>query len=384
MRIALLTNGIQPWVIGGMQKHSHFLAKYLARQGVDLMLWHPVLEDGQKPERIPGFSDAEMERVALRWAPWPREGSIPGHYVRASYEFSERIRQEMRTEESSFDFIYAKGFTAWSTLLEKQKGGDRPPIGVKLHGYEMFQPAFSFKEGVAHRLLRRPARENTLLADHVFSYGGHITELIKSLGVPEERILELPAAIPEEALVPEVPERKEDEPLRFVFLGRYERRKGVEDLMAVLKDLIRERKNFEFHFIGPIPMKKRVTDARIVYHGELKDQAEIRNRLQGMDVMVVPSHAEGMPNVILEGMASGNAIIASDVGAVGNMVKAGVGWTIAPGSKKALKARMKEAMDMSRDELRKCREKALGRVREHFVWETVGERTLEKIKKAIP
>ncbi len=400
MRIAFLTNGIHPWVIGGMQKHSYFLVKYLARQGVDLVLWHPALDDGREPEGIPGFTDAEMERVDLRWVPWPREGILPGHYVRASYEFSERIWNELALESNAFDLIYAKGFTAWCSLLEKQKGADLPPIAVKLHGYEMFQPAFSLKEWIGHRILRRAARENTLLADHVFSYGGRITELIKNLRVPEERILELPAAIPEEALVSEVPKREEDEPVRFVFLGRYERRKGIEDLMALLKELVRERKTFEFHFIGPIPKKKRILPPqtsdhgprtteernkgpRIVYHGELNDQEEIRMRLQEMDVMVVPSHAEGMPNAILEGMASGNTVISSDVGAVRDMVKKGVGWTIAPGERKALKDRMKEVMDMPRDELRKCREKALDHVRKHFVWETVGEKTLEKIKKAI-
>ena len=32
MRIALLTDGIYPYLVGGMQKHSYNLAKYFAQQ----------------------------------------------------------------------------------------------------------------------------------------------------------------------------------------------------------------------------------------------------------------------------------------------------------------------------------------------------------------
>ena len=40
MKIALLTDGIYPYVIGGMQKHSYFLAKYLARNKINVDLYH--------------------------------------------------------------------------------------------------------------------------------------------------------------------------------------------------------------------------------------------------------------------------------------------------------------------------------------------------------
>ena len=38
------------------------------------------------------------------------------------------------------------------------------------------------------------------------------------------------------------------------------------------------------------------------------------------DVLVVPSLSEGMPTVILEAMARGKAVIATDVGAVSDLV----------------------------------------------------------------
>ena len=40
MKIALLSDGIYPYVVGGMQKHSYFLAKYLARNKINVDLYH--------------------------------------------------------------------------------------------------------------------------------------------------------------------------------------------------------------------------------------------------------------------------------------------------------------------------------------------------------
>ena len=40
MRIALLTDGIFPYVIGGMQKHSFYLAKYFIKNKIYIDLYH--------------------------------------------------------------------------------------------------------------------------------------------------------------------------------------------------------------------------------------------------------------------------------------------------------------------------------------------------------
>lgn len=40
MRIALITDGIAPYVLGGMQKHSYYLAKYFAKNKVYVDLVH--------------------------------------------------------------------------------------------------------------------------------------------------------------------------------------------------------------------------------------------------------------------------------------------------------------------------------------------------------
>ena len=45
MRIAIFTTGIYPYITGGIQKHSYYLAKYLAKNKIYVDLYHYVLRD---------------------------------------------------------------------------------------------------------------------------------------------------------------------------------------------------------------------------------------------------------------------------------------------------------------------------------------------------
>ena len=93
---------------------------------------------------------------------------------------------------------------------------------------------------------------------------------------------------------------------KFVFVGRNERRKGIEELNAAIRQLKTEKlPPYEIHFIGPIPREHQLTGDHIFYHGEIRDTQKIKELLRASDILICPSHSEGMPNVILEGMASG-------------------------------------------------------------------------------
>ena len=110
--------------------------------------------------------------------------------------------------------------------------------------------------------------------------------------------------------------------MKFVFIGRNERRKGIEELNAALNELLSNTGfEFEFHFIGPIPEESKLRDKRLIYHGEIRNQEKIKKILRASDCLVCPSHSEGMPTVILEAMASGLAVIATRVGAVERQIR---------------------------------------------------------------
>jgi len=245
------------------------------------------------------------------------------------------------------------------------------PLVTNLHGYEMYQAPPSWKAWLGQAALRRLAREVSQGADAVFSFGGHISRILRGMGVPPERILECPIGV-ERSWTEGVQVQPRTGPRTFVFLGRDERRKGIAELNRALAQLLAGNgPAFRFHFIGPIAEHNRLSAPGIVYHGAIKEEARIRELLRTCDVLVCPSFSEGMPTVIMEAMASGLAVIATDVGAVSQQVDSGNGWLLERPLPAAIRAAMEAAMELPVEELLRMKESSLEKVRARFTWERV-------------
>lgn len=378
MKIALLTDGIYPYVLGGMQRHSYYLCKFFLQKGIEVDLYHTHWELSKDIEALSVFTEEEKTKLRSFVIPWPRSSGLPGHYVRASYAYSKAVYKEFKMRSLDADFIYIKGFAGWKLLEEKAKGLRVAPCGVKFHGYEMYQLAPNWKVKLQHYMLRRPIRWNSLHADYVFSYGGGISNIIESLGIEKERILEFPSGIEESWIAKE--RTSVSSPKRFVFLGRYERRKGIEELFKVL-NTFPDSQRFEFHFIGPIPEHLQPKGDAFVFHGKIFDSQKIKEILRSSDVLVCPSYSEGMPNVILEAMASGLYIISSDVGAVSAMVSEENGRLILPADEKGIRDAMEEVLAMDEQTLLQKKNNSIEKIKSDFMWPEIINQTLNKIEK---
>ena len=168
-----------------------------------------------------------------------------------------------------------------------------------------------------------------------------------------------------------------------MFLGRYERRKGIEELNDALEELI-DKVNFEVEFVGPIPESKHLKHPDIKYHGKIMDQEKLQQIMDQCSVLLCPSHSEGMPNVIMEGMARGLAVLATDVGAVGIQVDQEVGWLIEPANKDALIKTLQEINVCTSETLLSKRRAAHHKIASRFSWENVSKQMLEAMQALIP
>ncbi len=381
MKLLILTDGIQPFVIGGMQKHSFSLARQLAILGHQVTLVHCVASSAKLPDKQEiesAFGIEAMQNLEVIGFKFPAPSWYPGHYLKESYIYSRQVYDKLKDRLSDFDFIYAKGFTAWYFLEQKSKGKALPKIGLKFHGYEMFQKPANLKMRLHNWMLSGPTKWNNVHADYIFSYGGKITQILKDLGIVRDAIIEIPTGI-DEAWIQKghQSETRRD----FVFIGRFERRKGVEEINHALQSLI-GKKNFHFHFIGPIPPSVKIKSDQITYHGSISDKNEIRSILDRCGVLVTPSHSEGMPNVIMEGMARGLAVLTTDVGAISSVVNQENGWFVTPGDAEGLKNQIQEIIELTDDQLRTKQESSLKRIRE-FTWEKIGELTAARIAQRL-
>ena len=131
------------------------------------------------------------------------------------------------------------------------------------------------------------------------------------------------------------------------FLGWVVREKGVEELVEVWNELGQKYNSWKLNIIGPgdtnyldMLHKKCLVD-NCSFAGEV-NHIEAMDLLETSKVFVLPSYTEGFPNVILEAMLTKNAIIATDVGAIKQMLSKDCGLVIEPKNKDQLKS----AIDM--------------------------------------
>jgi glycosyltransferase involved in cell wall biosynthesis len=377
MRIALITDGIWPYVLGGMQKHSYYLCKYLAQNKVQVDLVH-YNASNYDINKLEFFTEDEKKYITPIIVNFPKGLPFPGHYIYNSYKHSKLIFKALKHNLKTYDFIYTKGFTGWYLINQKKSSKITcAKIGVKFHGYEMFQKPPDFKIKLQHIfLLRYPVKKISRDADVVFSYGGKITDIIKSLGIKESKIIELPSgvesAIIADGITPTVSK------IKFLFLGRYERRKGIEELSKTIENL--KDLNFEFHFIGPIPEIKKLHNKNVVYHNEIRDKQILNTLIKTCDILVCPSWSEGMPNVILEAMANGLAILATDVGATNVLVGNHTGWLINNCEVPEIETALIKIINTPYNEIDLKKQESLKIISEKFVWEKLVLKLVDKLK----
>lgn len=376
MRIALFTDGIYPYVIGGMQKHSFYLAKYFAINKIEVDLYHTA-PDLSNINELNCFTEDENKFITSIPVQYPAVGKFPGHYIREMYAYSMQLFMKL-DEHKPVDFIYVQGLCGMYLLDHKRKL--KIPVGVNFHGLEMFQKAADLKSKIQQYLFKGPVLRSMQHADIVFSLGGQLTEIIKERGISEKKISQIPIGL--DGTWIRTQPLKINAARKFVFVGRYERRKGVEELTEVIKQLI-PHQNFCFEFIGGIPEDKRIKEGKVHYHGSISDVQKIKNILLDADILVCPSYSEGMPTVILEAMASGLAIIATNVGAVSEQVDTANGILVKPGNTDDLKMAITSFIKLPDAELLVMKQNSINKISRSFLWERIIAETIGEIEKSI-
>ena len=146
----------------------------------------------------------------------------------------------------------------------------------------------------------------------------------------------------------------------LLFLGYLETFKGVEELIEALARLKTEKVPYQISICGDGSLRT-VLEARARKYG-IASQVNFRGWVDSQEkfaamlnsgILVLPSHTEGMPNAVLEAMASGMAVVASSVGSVVDLISAEQGGIIIPpGDVSALTAALARLLN-SRDLQRK-------------------------------
>ena len=127
-----------------------------------------------------------------------------------------------------------------------------------------------------------------------------------------------------------------------VSIGRLSHEKGHADLLDALAIVARSDRSFSLVLVGDGPERERLSARvrdlglvnRVFMTGYLDEPQRI---LSEADLLVIPSHTEGLPNVALEALAMEVPVLATAVGGTPEVVEDGrTGRLVAPRSPEAL------------------------------------------------
>lgn len=149
-----------------------------------------------------------------------------------------------------------------------------------------------------------------------------------ALGVPASRLRLLPNVVDTEHFRPRA--EAAARAVRVLSAGRLVGAKRFDRFLAVVADLSGPGMGrVVATLVGSGPLKPEL-ERRAAELGLGKDRLEIRDAVDDMadvyreaDVFVLPSDTEGMPNVVLEAMASGLPVVVARVGGVEEIVRHG-------------------------------------------------------------
>ena len=164
------------------------------------------------------------------------------------------------------------------------------------------------------------------------------------------------------------------DPTHLLFVGRLAPGKGLEDLVQALELAVSRHPEVKMSVAGGGPLRGKITS--LERHVRLLGHVDSRERLRALYQqawgLVLPSHHESLPTVILEAMACGTPVIATRVGSVPDVVADGLsGVLVPPRAPEQLAAAICRLLD---DAVLRTRLGAAARrtVEECFTWRVVG------------
>ncbi len=141
-------------------------------------------------------------------------------------------------------------------------------------------------------------------------------------------------------------------------IAHMEEHKGIKYLIESASLLLQSRNDVSFLLVGEGALKEELKilcadlkiEKNVIFAGERSDIPEI---LSLTDIFVLPSLREGLGLAILEAMACGKPVIATNVGGIPEIVKDGVsGILVSPKDPEVLHSAMNELLG-NREKLRK-------------------------------
>jgi glycosyltransferase involved in cell wall biosynthesis len=141
-----------------------------------------------------------------------------------------------------------------------------------------------------------------------------------------------------------------------VYIGRMDLRKGLRELVEASAQVHVRRPNLQVYLVGEGADRPQVRSA-IEAHGASAyvhdlpacPPDEVAMWMAAADVVTLPSYMEGCPNVVLEALACGRPVVATEVGGIPEIMSNNCGRLIPPRDAVALAEALDSVLDRQWD-----------------------------------
>ena len=217
-----------------------------------------------------------------------------------------------------------------------------------------------------------------------FENTGNAEEFVRRKILPEGKPVVLNGAGVNTDFFAYKPYPSEAEGIHFLYLGRIMREKGVGELFTAAQNLKEKHGDaVRFDLVGFFeddleqPAKELQSKGILQYHGF---QTDPRPYYEACHCIVLPSYHEGMSNVLLEGAATGRALITTDIPGCREAVEEGVnGYLCAKMDAASLQDRMERFLQLSPEQRREMGIAGRRLIEEKFEKKAVVAETLRHI-----
>ncbi|MCP4442330.1 MAG: glycosyltransferase family 4 protein [Aureispira sp.] len=187
-----------------------------------------------------------------------------------------------------------------------------------------------------------------------------------------------------------LPKTETTEDTVFLFVGRLLYDKGIVEYLEAAKAIKSKNPKTQFWIVGaldndnPSAISPEIIDE---YHKEgiinyIGQSSDVRSIMQNSDIVVLPSYREGLPRVMLEGLAMAKPLITTDTAGCRETVKDGVNGYIVPiKDREALVEAMQRMLNLSLNEREKMGQEGRKMAIEEFDEQAIIQRYFDEIKK---
>lgn len=177
---------------------------------------------------------------------------------------------------------------------------------------------------------------------------------------------------------------KEGDKIKFLFVGRIMKEKGVDELFYAAKKLKKEYgEKIEVGMVGFFEDEYKKQVEQLQKEGVIRFygfQEDVRPLYEDATCVVLPSYHEGMSNVLLEGAATGRALITSDVPGCREAVDEGVnGYLCKVKSAKSLYQKMRKFMELTKEERKEMGKNGRRKIQVQFDKKDVVKKTVKAL-----